>query len=152
MASRSGSTSFAVTGIFTELPITTRSVSGFATGGRFGDPSSILRISTLPISVVAQVSVVDRVPHDRQWASCRSQCDVQLLTSQFASTPVGKSSTAMLRSSPSGSTSLAKTGTSRPTPTGRRTASGKASGALDAAVTSTVTVVVWLVLPCGSAA
>ena len=48
--SLSGSMSLAVTGIFTELPITTRSASGLATGGRFGAVSLILSTRTFPVA------------------------------------------------------------------------------------------------------
>ena len=55
----SGSTSFAVTAIFTELPITTRSASAFATGGRLGAVSASRRISTLPSTLVVETSSIN---------------------------------------------------------------------------------------------
>ena len=69
--------------------------------------------------------------------------------------PVGGSKARMKSSSPSGSTSLALTSTVAVLPTARRTASGLAVGAefgSSSPDTSTMTSVLALVPPCGSAA
>ena len=149
IVSLSGSMSLTVTGIFTELPITTLSVSGLATGGRLGAVSSIFTTSTLPVTWLTP-SLKSYLMTERVSAPGSTVIFSRWPTT-VASTPLGSGSgKATNRSSPSWSVSLALTSSVSLELTRSRMASGSATGgSLGASllVTSTVTFVGALVPP-----